>query len=300
LAKKERVNVGYNKQRIIESILKSEPYGRHTLDIANDTKLHRDTVSRLCEQLQRDDYIFREKKQSEYHVKKKVYGYPELTAFSFGTQAERAIFDIHRRWVGNLNEFCINEICKNILRNTNDIDNDFQDESYVDQETLLEFAIGLGVFIVYVMIQALGPKKALPNKGNLDAPIKGKDKDDITRGWVENAIKPMSLFWKFCSLPMVKRGQAVFADKGKTIRTDPSLPPKIQKDLNEKRKKMRKMDIDDQYWSRYEMDEENFRKLTEVFAKAFPGIFKKLEDIRKDLPSEIESFIKMAKEEKEE
>ena len=61
LSRKGRVNVVYNKLNIIESIAKNEPYGRHTMDIANDTKLHRDTINRLCKRLQIDRYIFKKK-----------------------------------------------------------------------------------------------------------------------------------------------------------------------------------------------------------------------------------------------
>jgi len=79
---------------------------------------------------------------------------------------------------------------------------------------------------------------------------------------------------------------------------DPSIipKPKIQKQLIEERKKMRKMDIDDPYWSPHEMDEGNFAKLTTAFANAFPEIYEKLEKLRKELPAEIESNIEMVKE----
>lgn len=304
LSRKGRVNVVFNKLNIIESIAKNEPYGRHTMDIANDTKLHRDTINRLCKRLQIDGYIFRKNKQSEYHVTKKAYGYPELTAFSFGRKAIKTIYDVRER-VSSPNEFCIDEFCKNLLRSNNnkDINNTF--EANRDLVTLLEFATRLGAIIEYIMIQALRPKKIFPNREeqlvDLDAyPIKGKDKDDISRRWVENAIKPTSMLFEFCRLPMVKRGLAIFADKGKHGYIDPSLrsKPKIQKHVIEERKKMRKMDIDDPFWSAYDMDEENFKKLSKAFANAFPEIHEKLEKMRKDLPADIESNIEMAKEER--
>jgi tRNA(Ile2) C34 agmatinyltransferase TiaS len=59
---------------------------------------------------------------------------------------------------------------------------------------------------------------------------------------------------------------------------------------------MRKMDIDDPSWSPHEMDEENFEKLTDSFANAFSDIYEKLEELRKDLPAEIESNIELVKE----
>ena len=85
------VNVAYNKRKIIKNIAESEPFGRDMMDVANDTKLHKDTVSTLCYQLEEDDYIFRKNKQARYHVTYKIYSYPILTAFYFGTNATRSI-----------------------------------------------------------------------------------------------------------------------------------------------------------------------------------------------------------------
>jgi hypothetical protein len=154
------------------------------------------------------------------------------------------------------------------------------------------------------MIQALRPKKALPDREGLvelDASITGKDKDSISSDWIDNAINYINvkgMFVEFCSLWNVKRGLPIFADKGKDGYMDPSIipKPKIQKRLIEERKKMRKMDIDDPYWSPHEMDEENFEKVTDAFANAFPEIYEKLEKLRKELPAEIESNIEMVKE----
>ena len=124
----------------------------------------------------------------------------------------------------------------------------------------------------------------------LDVAIKGKDKDSISSDWIENAINYINvkgIFVEFCRLPAVKKGLAIFADKDKAGYIDPSLifKPKMQKHLIEERKKMRKMDIDDQYWSPHEMDEDNFEKLADVFASAFSEIYEKLEKSEKRFAS---------------
>jgi hypothetical protein len=119
------------------------------MDIANDTKLHRDTVARLCKCLQMDDYIFRKNKQSEYHITNKVYAYPELTAFSFGTRAIRTISDDIQRGRGQV---------------TRSNPNYNAVEAKRDQQTLHEFAARLGAIIEYILIQALRPKKISPGR----------------------------------------------------------------------------------------------------------------------------------------
>ncbi len=294
LAKKGRVNVAYNKLKILESIARSEPAGRHTMDISSDTKLSRITVFRLCKQLEDDIYISRKNKQSEYHITKKVYGYPELTAFSFGIKA-------------------LKTICHDIPRARERVITSNPDyntlEAKRDQKVLHDFALRLGVIIEYIIIQALRPKKAFPNRekeGLVDLDlnpiiVNGKQKNDIARNWVENAIKPASILDEFCRLWVVKRGLAVFADKGgaESYRSDRPLPLEIQNQLIAERRKVRKMNVHDPLWSPYEMDEQNFKKLNSAFANAFPDPYEKLERLREDLPAEIESGLEMAREEKE-
>jgi hypothetical protein len=92
----------------------------------------------------------------------------------------------------------------------------------------------------------------------------------------------------------------VFADKGRSesYSSDRSLPLGIQKQLIEERRRVRKMDVCNPVWSIYEMDEQNFEKLNSAFANAFPEAYEKLERLRNDMPADIESNIKIVKEEK--
>jgi hypothetical protein len=307
------VNVQILEWRILQYLINNHPEAKNVSEIATDIgekgDKGRQRVGRCCKKLEANGYIYKENKQAKYHITEKVYGYPKLKAFSFGNQAIRTVSNIHTRLVSPPEEFHINDFCKSILYR-NDRDYAFQAERNSEQEiqrdrlTLLEFATRIGALVEYIMIQALRPKKALPDREGLvelEASIKGKDKDSVSSDWIENAVTYINvkgMFVEFCRLWTVKRGLAIFADKDKTGYIDPSIisKPKIQKYLIEERKKMRKMDIDDRYWSPHEMDEENFKKLTDAYANAYPEIYEKLEKLRKELPAEIESNIEMVKE----
>jgi hypothetical protein len=63
--------------------------------------------------------------------------------------------------------------------------------------------------------------------------------------------------------------------------TNPSLPSEYQKHLIKKIKQTPQMDIDNPYWSVYEMDKDNFKKLTNAFKNAFPEISEKLDRLIK-------------------
>jgi predicted transcriptional regulator len=339
LARLTRLNVVITERKIFESIAASEPIGRHVSQIASDIGKGRTLMTRYCRRLEDNGLICRKNKQAPYHITEKAYSYPRLSAFSFGTQAIRNIRNLICICKANrfCTRIISNKIVSDIFWSDMSVENiksakkciaetqralekgdimsalnqlrlvdkelslssERCDEQLTDQIDLFEFATRIGALIEYIMIQALRPKKLLPdNDLEVDVPIKGKDKDDIAYNWVENAIQPIGILSEFCRLWTVKRGLPTFADKGKMTYNDPSFPPEIQNKLNAERKKMRKMDIDDPYWSRHEMDEENFKKLTEAFANTYPDIYDELEKLRKGLPDEIESNIKIVKEER--
>ena len=106
-----------------------------------------------------------------------------MTAFSFGLRALKTIcHDIQRareRVITSNPDYKTLEVKR-------------------DQKTLHDFALRLGAIIEYMIIQAVRPKKAFPNRemeGLVDLDldpiiVNGKQKNDIARNWVENAIKP--------------------------------------------------------------------------------------------------------------
>ena len=284
-----RRNVGFNKRKIIESILRSESDGRRTMDIADDTNLSRDTVYTHCQELEKDGYIYKVNKQSGYHLTDKAYGYPDSGASSFGKAAIRSIYDGIRNkgLLDTLNEFFIDETGKSLDLTTH--------KAEMEQKILHEFAIWLGAIIEYTMIQALSPKKSarkiLPKTDDdfvnpFALGIKRGGKNDIFRIWLEKPIVPhmMLIFFQFSWLPMVRRGLPIH-DDNKTLLTkmiaNPSLPSEYQEHLIRKIKQTPQMNIDDPYWSPYEMDKDNFKKLTDAFKNAFPEISEKLDRLIK-------------------
>ncbi|MFL6342456.1 MAG: hypothetical protein ACJ72U_13035 [Nitrososphaeraceae archaeon] len=149
-----------------------------------------------------------------------------------------------------------NPFCKIDLRNSH--------EDYLDRESLFVFANTIGAYITYVMIEATHPNENAPNLEGADGSkeffFNGSHKDDIARRWIEESINPQLILREFEELHCVKRGLRNYTDIADPL--DPSF-------------------------SFHEMDKDNFRKLREAFAKTFPDVFKKLEDIRKGLRYQI-------------
>ena len=170
------------------------------------------------------------------------------------------------------------------------------DEQLIDQLNLFEFANRIGALIVYILIEAVRPKKLLSHNDDLlrtdIPPIKGKYKQQISRDWVDNAIKPTKILWEFGQIWMVKRGLAIF----NRIPINKTLNPEVQRHLIGKQEDLRQYSPQDPYWSLFEMDEENFDKLVSIFKSVYPNIFVEFEHLRRKLPSELASDIKMSKE----
>jgi hypothetical protein len=294
------------RRKILEEIIISEPNGKRLSQISYiqnvknvDKDKVRQKVGRYCKKLEKKDFIYKENKQAKYHVTEKIYGYPKLTGFLFSSRALKSIRNTPTNWICTTNKFCNNELCKKILGKISspESNNDAFYTKCYNQITLFELGLRLSAFIEYIMIQAVRPKK-LQLIYLDDVHIKGLDKNKISHNWIDHIEYVREMFVEFCRLWVVKRGLAVFADKGKTPYMDPSFPLEIQNKLIAKRKKMRQMDTDDPYWSHYEMDEENYTALIDAFKETFPDSFNEFEKLREGLLDEIEGNMKMAKEEK--
>ena len=145
------------------------------------------------------------------------------------------------------------------------IDHRNSQEGYLDRESLFVFANTIGAYITYVMIEAMRQNDNTLNLEGADSSkefiFNGSHKDDIARRWIEESINPQLILREFEKLYCVKRGLRNY-----TGIADPL----------------------DASFSFHEMDEGSFIKLREAFAKTFPDVFKKLEDIRKGLRDQID------------
>lgn len=288
LTKKGRINVAHNGREILRSIAKNEPEGRHTTQIKSDTGLHRATVSRLCGVLEKDDWISRRNKQSEYHLGKKAYGYPELYLYLFYKETVGKILS-WQDWICESNKFCNNEFCKQISLHPKFCDNklhrailngvmDFDSLKNADKKAvrehfdsfkgqwnglvLFEFANRIGAIIVYTMIEALRKKKF--NKINeimeIDIPLKGKKKEEMTLKWMDYAatnlqylLDNFAKFWNF-GRENIKSSH----------RNEPG--------------------------SLYEINEEDFGRLSGSYKSVYPRIYDEFENIKKRIPEDIEQY----------
>jgi predicted transcriptional regulator len=294
LSRLRRIDVIINERSVLESIVTSEPEGRHVFQIAIDVGMSRQRAARYCIKLDELGLIERKNKEAPYHITEKIYSYPMLGAHFFGNEAIRNIRN-RRKWLCDTTRFCNTKLCRSILKQNANTGHTHSD---LDEINLFEFANRIGALITYIMIQALSPKKILSYNENLlgiDVPIKGKDKFNMSHNWVNKAIIPTSILSEFCKLWMVERGLAVF----NRLPIDKSLPPEIQNAFLAKQKELRQYDPEDPYSSHLEMDNDNFSKLVNAFEKVYPNLFKEFENLRKRLPAEIDSLIRTYKEKNE-
>ena len=93
MSHKGRKNTAFNKLKIIESVIKSEPHGRSTSELTSETGIHTTTVTRLCKPLVKDRFLMdKEYKHGRYHITERVYADPKLEASLFAGESTRGIF----------------------------------------------------------------------------------------------------------------------------------------------------------------------------------------------------------------
>ena len=61
---KEGKMLAFNKLKIIESVIKSEPHGMNTSELASEIGIHMTTVTRLCKPLVKNRFLMDKKVQT--------------------------------------------------------------------------------------------------------------------------------------------------------------------------------------------------------------------------------------------
>jgi hypothetical protein len=254
-----------NKEKILEHIAKSEPEGRSTSELKEETGLHRDTIYNLSKQLESDEWIRKSGKYGKYRLTEKALNDPSIGSWIFRGEVMRGI----SKWsvpTDKPNKFCRLDV-KNLNR-----------ESQTERE-LFDFANKIGALITYIMLHALRPRDITINgSSKMKVKLSGKEKSEQAIRWVENTISPFWILDSFQKLRTVKEGLAMCGE---------SSPPEFQR-LMEKQNKRRKMQPHDPLWTQYELDEDTFSKLATAFANTYPEINAQLEYIRKTLPDKIQ------------
>ena len=239
-----------NREKILIYLINSHPEGKSTSELAEYTKLDRDTIHEHGVFLSKQGLVIKKGgKQGKYYLTNKVSDDPGLRAYWFSHRA------MQNFW--SMNAHKNNSFCK---LNYGDHNGD-----YLDRESLFVFANNIGAYITYVLLEAARPKKKTilnlrATEGSRKFMVIDNSNDETTRKWIEKSVNPLSILNEFEKLQCVKRGLRRFTDA-----TDPLDPSFLI----------------------HKMNEENFKKLTKAFANTFPHAFEKLETIRKQLKNEI-------------
>jgi hypothetical protein len=247
-----------NKENILECIAKSEPDGRSTSELRQETGLHRDTIYNLSKQLEDDGWVKKGGKYGKYRLTEKAFNDPSIGSWIFRGEVMRSIARWSVPWT-KPNKFC-------------NLETKVPNKQYQTEGELFRFANKIGALIVYILLHALKPRDISLN-GTSERKIKlsGKEKTEQAARWVENTISPRGLLFEFSRLRIVKEGLAVHGW------AHPSL--KGQRRL---------MEPYDPLWTEYELDKDTFQELTTAFANIYPEINALLELIRESLPDKIQ------------
>jgi DNA-binding transcriptional ArsR family regulator len=254
-----------NKEKIMQSLAFNHPIGRTTHELKIDTGLDRDTIYTHGENLKKMGLVIKEGKFGKYRLTEKALNDPSIGSWIFRGEVMRGV----AKWSvpgSKPNKFC-------------NIDKQICDKEYQTERELFDFANKISALITYILLHALRPRDVSINGASRKkVRLSGKEKTEQAIRWVENTISPARLLFEFSRLRPVKKGLAVHG----------WVPPALKDQY-------RTMDIDDPLWTDYELDEENFKKLTTAFANIYPEINEHLEHIRKTLPDKIQKHKESAR-----
>ena len=173
-----------NKEKILERIAKSEPEGRSTSELREETGLHRDTVYNLSKQLEDEELIKKSGKYGKYRLTEKAFNDPSIGSWIFRNEVMRSI----ARWsvsAARPNKFC-------------NLDTKIQDKEYEAEVELFEFANKIGALIAYILLHALRPRDiAINGTSKKKVKLSGREKTEQATRWVENTISPLGYYLNF-------------------------------------------------------------------------------------------------------
>jgi IclR helix-turn-helix domain len=261
-----------NKETILECIAKSEPEGRSTSELSEETELHRDTIYNLSKQLENEGWVKKEGKYGKYHLTEKALDDPSIGSWIFRGEVMRSIARWSVPWA-KPNKF-------------SSLETKAPNKEYETEGELFDFANKIGALIVYILLHALRPRDvAINGSSKRKVTLSGKEKTEQARRWVENTISPRWLLFEFCRVPIIAKGLAVWAGD---IPISKSIPTEVQRKVRDIQKRRRKINPQDPIWTQYELDEDTFGSLTRAFANVYPEINALLELIRKSLPDKVQ------------
>lgn len=275
-----------NKQRILDCITISMPYGRSTAELIQETDLDRDTIYSHCKEMKDSGIIVKQGKFGKYKVTDRFYKNPMYVAQSL----MKEIFQdpsFRAPYMSLNKEFISEKLIRELDYLTNQ-DPDFfkiaQNRAKMDTILIHEFANRIGAIITYLIIypfqfsrhslNTLGKlsigRNKVRNQHQQQKTVDGNLMDKIITEWISRALQPILILNEFIRFMNYTRGRIYGED---ILRLTKKL------DMN-----------DPSSWSFYEIESREYQKLIDAIATVYPEIFHIMENIsKKELPKKIDT-----------
>ena len=252
-----------NKIRILQCLASGDVDGKSTMNITTESGLHRDTVHTLSKQLIAAGLVVKgQGRWGKYRLTEKALGNISLVGWSFGKSAFKEIW---RRGSEILSD-C--KYCNNIdLKDAPKI----SDEEF-ERRLLFSFTVLIGAYVMFVFLKSFEPstieaianskkkpfRTSLQKVGGSNSNISGRQKDELVRQWVNNAIQPYMMLTEFRKLRLIRRNLKRVEDAAAST---------------------------DMTWGFNIMSAENYKRLMQQFTDIFKGLHGVLEKEMKKAPS---------------
>ena len=261
------------KYLIWKILLICDPVGMGVNDITEALKkylpqVNRRRVTNNCKELVEEGLIWKKNRQDKYRLTEMAKKEPMLHRRIYRTRILKKIWElnpelIHFKVDKNRQEQSLLKITKFLKYNQKLYHYDDYTENEIE---LFKFATKIGATITYLFLQAVRPylddSKDNSAVFELLGQIDGKDKDDSIIKWIKEVINPVEIFEEFCKLNIVNREQVIWT-------------PKSNSNL-----------------SMYEMNKDNFDKLSILFQNVFPLIHEKIQEHAKRQERESKATIR--------
>jgi hypothetical protein len=129
-----------------------------------------------------------------------------------------------------------------------------------ESETLLHFAIKIGVWITFIMLKAVKPSE--------NEETNGRKKEEQTFTWIRNSILPSVILSEFMKMDIVKKGKRIKKSREDIIikNRNHEIPPFMEKGF------LSRLILNELY-SPYEIDKKTSQTLEEAFNRIWPSTY---------------------------
>jgi hypothetical protein len=268
------------RQKILETIGRSEPVGKASGELVGETGLHRDYIRLICNDMVAKGLIVRSgSKFGKYHLASKTLKEdPGLNAYLFSRKVSRDFNRLGNGAICGKSIFCNNNFCKEVF------DLAARDENNpklpVDEIYFFEFALRLGAIIAYQLLQAIRHTQYNHPKhtSTYNYSISNTLKNEYLLKNIQNTMTPLQLSNIFEHwYPIYSR-----------LKPDPECILEVVTNEEEARI-VKQQQEKSAFPSILELQDGKFEELELIYKNTFPQLFEDLERIRTvEVPNEID------------